>query len=363
MRIVFVLPQIFSYRVNVIRRLSKNNDVYVIADKQLKTPVGTSFKVGSTRKFANRLYWQGSTLSEFVKGDFDIFFIQGHVRYLDYWCLLLINSVLRRRLIVHSQGPYKSLIRNDYKASLILRFIFWIQVKLCYKFVLYNNYCLDCFKLLNLNLNKVRVAENNLYFDGKVLAIAENRFVERIKDIGPHNLIKVFFLGRLRDKNGLDEFLSFLGSSISKHRFELHIIGGGDQLQGLRERYSSVGFKVIFYGAVFDPEDIAGIAGRCHFGLYPGSAGLSLLHYSSLSLIPVFRKLPFIHEGPEFAYFTDQLDSVQFDCIDENLPKRLLSIMNSQRLYFEMATASKLVYEKLATRGIAENLEDIFDET
>ena len=71
----------------------------------------------------------------------------------------------------------------------------------------------------------------------------------------------------------------------------LHIVG----VKGNNNKQLS------YYGNV-DPSDIPEVSNNCHIGVYPGDAGLSVLHYMCLGLCPVTHSSLRVHSGPEPAY-------------------------------------------------------------
>ncbi|MCG6267266.1 glycosyltransferase [Vibrio furnissii] len=306
-----VLPDYLSYRLEEYKILKKDFDITMIIGnqgtgiKKSKIDFHNNFEVTSSSvKKIGKMFYQSKTILSYIKDDWDVFFIQANVRYFDYWIIIFLNIFLKKNLISHGQGLY----RFD-NPGVLRSCLYKLIIKSSRKYLCYNEYChKDLRYKIEHCENKSIWANNFIRFKGEDNADGDidtdiNRGVES-QDI--------LFIGRLRERNGLSEFIEkFLSSNLGL-KCKLHVIGGGEQLELLRSRYKDKP-SIIFHGEIIDEMEIKSVARVCKFGIYPGDAGLSLLHYSSLGLIPIFHNKYSSHMGPEFAYFDNYFQFITYE--------------------------------------------------
>lgn len=226
------------------------------------------------------LKWQSGVLREFFRSGRSAFFIQGNIRFINFWIVILFNSFLRKRLFVHGQGLY----RFD-NPGLFRRIVYSCMVIFSAYYVCYNDFVRRDLqrKMLFGKIfgGKLKVVDNLILGDANVLP-------------GPSLGRDILFIGRVREGSSVLDFCRSLDASSLDLR--LYVVGE-----------CSVDFtdykKTEFMGPIFDSTLLSEIASNCCFGIYPGDSGLSVLHYVRLGLVPVFHSSLSKHMGPEPAYF------------------------------------------------------------
>ena len=353
-KIVFVLPKPLSYRFGEYQKISEQMDVEIVMGDDNSAEFGTmgdrykqAFSVQPSRVFSllgGSLFYQTGTLRRFLSYRYDYFFIQGNIRYLDFWIILLINLLLNRPLLVHGQGIYK----KGAAPSALSRAIYWLLAAAPMKYVAYCAFSKESLVNIGVKPDKITVFKNTLKVVSEARAVVKRNEGE---DLG------ILFVGRVRHGSGLEWLLSNLNKASNTEGLVFHIVGGGAQHAELVKRFGS--YNVRFYGPIFDEVEIAEIARKCSLGIYPGNAGLSLLHYAALGLPPVFHDRLELHEGPEFSFFTPELDSFSFE---HGNVDSLLSVVHklhrNQDLLFDAAKNALNTYQVLQRTGFAEDLLD-----
>lgn len=111
------------------------------------------------------------------------------------------------------------------------------------------------------------------------------------------------FIGRVTEKSRLGLALEALAQP-EAGGLTLHVIGDGENAGALRGRAArlGVGERVIWHGASTDENQIAAVANRVRFFLYPGDVGLSLVHGLAYGLPAVIHDSVIDHM-PEVAAF------------------------------------------------------------
>lgn len=304
-KLISVLPDYLSYRLNEYIELSKTVEIEFIVGKQgtgirnCEPEFKRYFKVNDTKvkRLFNKVFYQTGTIKSYLFSNYDYFFIQAHFRYIDFWLILILNLVLRKSLILHGQGLYR------FKKTGFLRaFLFKIINASCKKYICYNEYCLNDLKDKGLATSKF-VFLNNIIREDLSLTLSDSCCTKYSSDI--------LYIGRLRDRTGIDLFIE----AFKNHHFaiekKLHIIGDGENLPVLKKKYSSCS-NIIFHGAIIDDSRIREISKNCSFGIYPGDTGLSIVHYAALGLIPIFHNEFRSHMGPEFSLFEELFSKITF---------------------------------------------------
>ncbi|MEF1291879.1 hypothetical protein [Vibrio sp. M260118] len=346
-KLISVLPDYLSYRLNEYIELSNEMDVnLIIGDsgvgfKEYKEKYHAAFrcKVSKVTKIW-KFFYQSKTVKSYLFDNYDVFFIQANFRFLDFWLIILLNVLLNRNLLCHGQGLY----RYD-KPSLIRRLVYKYVVSSSKKYICYNSFSSNDLK------SKIGMSER-IDFVNNTIRFSSTTSLPRSKRYDGD----LIFIGRLRKRSNVLELISaFESSHISLSR-KLHIIGDGELLELCRD--SSKSANVIFHGHISDECEISRISEPCSFGVYPGDAGLSLVHYAHLNLIPIFHSEYSSHMGPEFAYFLDIEEHVSF--IRGNMDDAILRIENITEINFEYVSKSmSRCYQSIDEKSFGKAFKDV----
>lgn len=296
--VFYVQPLIARYRMEVVESLCRLFNVKVFACSQGVEASGFSRERPHCDAFvetriaslaSQRLSMQSHVLRHMLRERPDAVLIFADVRYLSLWLALAAGRVMRVPVLIHGQGLY----RHD-RAGWARTLGYRMAVALAVRYVCYTEASRRSLEAVGCPAAKLVVANNSL-----TVTCA----VDPATKTGGEN--GVLFIGRLREEAQIERLIDAIdllrgeGSDIV-----LHVIGDGEHGARLKRVYRGRG-DVIFYGAVFDDDEIAAIGARCRVGCYPGSAGLSVVHMFALSLPPVVHdRLP-QHMGPEPGYVED----------------------------------------------------------
>ena len=120
---------------------------------------------------------------------------------------------------------------------------------------------------------------------------------------GASNCLKILFIGRNREGVRFDLAIALIKRLRQcGYRVELDVIGF----------HAEPHDGIIFHGPLPSKACLA-VAKDSHIGLYPGDAGLSILHYMALGLCPVVHSDMRKHSGPEPAYVENNSTGCLFE--------------------------------------------------
>jgi glycosyltransferase involved in cell wall biosynthesis len=359
-RLLIVQPYLTRYRIPVFEELAERYEVLVAA-----SPSSTATGFGLDAKqhafgltevpempiLGGKLgMWQQGLIRTMRRFKPDLIFITANPRYLSFWAVLILARLLSIPVFAHGQGLYRK--RG---LSLGLRVAYTALVRLATAYVCYTEASRQSFQRLGFGpatLNKLRVAENSLSLSA-TLPPQERTGNER----------GILFVGRLRAGNGLPMLLAVCEKLREKHPVELHIVGGGEEEATVREACADKDW-VHLHGLIYDQARIRDISKECLVGCYPGDAGLSVLHYMSLSLPPVAHNDLPGHMGPEPSYIEDGVNGFLYDAANReaDLGRVLNSIFEAPEALAPVREAAYATYEKVSFPSLAQRFMTIFKE-
>lgn len=300
-----IQPLITGYRRELLATLGANYQLVVLSDHACEGKNGFSavtFEACQSRidtrifkLFSGKLSYQTKVLTQpYRSGDAAIIFADP--RFISFWLLLLLARLRGVKVFAHGQGnfAYPS-------ASLFRRLMYKLICKLAHRYVCYNEFVRAAMLRIGCDSGKLSVAENSAQID---------------LPVGPegkdYTADGVLFIGRLRHGCSIEiavEAISELRKQFSDAC--LHVIGGGEDEQRYRREFSYLDW-VHFHGSLYDGQQISSISSKCRVGCYPGSAGLSVVHYFALSLPAVLHSEIHLHMGPEPSYVADGVNGFLF---------------------------------------------------
>ena len=219
------------------------------------------------------------------------------------------------------------------------------------KYICYNDLVKDSLITLGIGPRSLIVAENSI----------NNSHCVGPKDKNG-NETGILFIGRLRENNGLRILARCIKQINSKRTnpIVLHVIGGGlesDEIKELDLHESCL--KV--YGEIHDQARITEISLHCFAGCYPGNAGLSILHFMSLSLVPITHNKFHIHQGPEAYYIKDGVNGLLFEYNDpdQSLYKTIIRLTSDPGLIERLQIKAFETYEQLVNPPLSQRFLSI----
>ena len=349
MRLLIVQPFLAKYRIPVFEELAESYEVLLAAEESTSyggRPLEGLTKVSFSRLknrglLRGRLIWQSGLLKIIVGFKPDIVFLSANPRQLSLWVALFLLMFLESKVVLHGQGLYNK------TPSLFYRAQFFLFSVLSDKYVCYTDSCRVPLKGMSI-YPKTVVAENSIVNAApfKKTTISENG---------------ILYIGRFRDGCKLDLLIEAVGSmNNSGIAIELHVIGSGDK--NYEKKYSSLSY-VTFYGEIYDSAKITSISKKCFSGCYPGDAGLSILHYMSLSLPPIVHSCLTQHMGPEPSYIIDGINGIFFERNDKaSLVIAITKIHKDKELLNKLQANAFGTYQKLTRPSLGGRILKILNE-
>ncbi|WP_321811971.1 glycosyltransferase [Burkholderia sp. BCC1985] len=356
--IFYVQPLIAKYRIEVISSLGEIFSVKIFANTfgiesrgfSRERPICSEFvETPISRIFGNRISMQAKVFGRIVRERPVAVLMFADVTYFSMWLALLAGRMLRVPIVIHGQGLYRY-----QKPGLARVLCYRIATALSAKYVCYTDASKRSLERIGCASSKLTVASNSLSIS---------------KTIHPETKTGtesgVLFIGRLRDGSNIESLIEAVevvrrdGDAIT-----LHVVGGGEHLERLKQAYAS-SCHIIWYGPIFDDDDIASVSRKCRIGCYPGAAGLSVVHMFGLSLPPlVHDRLP-KHMGPEPEYVEHLKTGFLYswdggaDALSDTL-KYVWSLQPEELR--EIASHAFLKYQHLNTPSLGTRLAHIVDQ-
>jgi glycosyltransferase involved in cell wall biosynthesis len=351
-KLLIIQPLLSQYRIVIYDDLSSFYEVYVISS-DIKSYSGfgkavienTHIKqhiiVPIYEFLKGKLIYQPNLIKYIRKLKPDKIFTYANSRCISYWIVVVYCLLHRIPVYSHTQGPY------DKSKSYMYKIIYFLMSKLSTKVLLYAPCSLRKIDELGLSRERFRIVHNSM--------VNKYSIPPETKDYSTKGIL---FIGRLR--NGCN--LELLCDTIIKLKkenplIEGHIIGSGELEKFYAKKYKEYEF-LIFYGMVYDQKKIAEISKKCIIGCYPGNAGLSVVHYMSLSLSCLVHDNLIKHQGPEPSYVEDKYNGRLFCCEDEESFEQILKEMFKTSLLYTYGNNAYKTYIELTEPSYAQRIRN-----
>lgn len=303
-KLMIIQPVITSYRLDFFNELATHfNDVIVFSDcisnQGFSENIDGLFKFVRTKTYGNRanIYYQTKIISYIIKEKPKLVFMTADLRALNFWAVLFICKILNILVYSHGQGLY-----NKPNPSSVRKFLYKSIAFLSTRYICYSSISRDSLAHIGISHSKMKVIDNVILNKHPISPIVKE----------PH-LKRLLFIGRLRDGCNMqllfDAMISLRANGMN---IGLDIIGSGINLNRYMCNAKKHRLDVVFHGKIFDEKKISEISKGCLIGIYPGDAGLSVVHYMSLSLIPIVHDSINSHMGPEPSYIINGTNGYTF---------------------------------------------------
>lgn len=303
-----------------------------------------------TNLLGGRLYIQWGLLRRLIFQRPSALFLVADLRAVHFWFLVLAAWALRIPSFAHGQGVYDKTNRASFPIywrvlSMLLRFIT--------SYVSYTPSVRDQMLTCGAPEHKISALKNSV-----VNEVTVSPDVRAESDAS-----RLLFIGRLRPGCGLETlFESILELKARGQILPLDIIGDGEAGPALKAQAEKTGLDITFHGKVYDDKKIAEIASNCKLGIYPGDAGLSVVHYMSLSLVPVVHGQLDHHMGPEPAYIKNGENGLFFERDSaKDLARALQEAIRDPAYISAMSSAAFATYKDLVNPPMATQFIEIVE--
>ena len=271
-----------------------------------------------------------------------------NLRYLSFWTTLIWCKIHGIPVFPHGHGLYRK-HNPGFLWKMIYRVVLWLSTA----YICYTPSVAESLLRLGLSKRKIVVAENSL-----VNPCPVSPGEKTAKETG------ILFIGRLRSGSRLDLLISAVAQlHVSGYpSITLHIIGDGPDAQRIRNLAMNMPW-VRFHGSVYASEKLSEISRDCMAGCYPGNAGLSIVHFMSLSLPPIVHDDMAAH-GPEPSYIKSGENGLLFDHLnpEAGLLSALIYMLEEPKELKRMQAKAYATYEQIAKPSLAMRIINIVGE-
>lgn len=350
--LLVVQPILSSYRMPYFRKIALHWNTLFLSGE-----IGTStgFKSSDTNKLHhiitkqyslfNKIHYQTNVLTSIIRYYPKKLYIGADARNFTYWATLLLSFLMGIPVYSHGQGAYR---KN--KPTLIDKIQFRLKVALSKRYICYTELSRASLLALGCNKEKLYVAHNTLLNEYPV------------KPNEKKSVNGILFIGRIREGVGLKILLEVMKKlNAEKVICELHIIGDGYFRQDI-EIYAKDIKGVFFYGKVFDDAEISIISQKCIIAVHPGDAGLSIVHYMSLSLPTIVHDRLYQH-GPEASYIDNGKNGFLYSFGEvESLYSVILDAIQNKSTTKNIAINAFKTYESLCSPDLGDKLIEAMED-
>ena len=347
-KLLIVQPLIASYRKDLYDDLANYFDkVDVYSNKNIKN----GFKNNVTGKFNSvhtpfigkreKMYYQSGIITYIVKNKPTAIYLSADFRAVHFFLILLVSKVLKIPTFPHGQSLF-----NKPDPSLVHKLLYKTTVYLCSSYICYTESSRQTLINIGINRSKLAVVDNTIV----------NNYPVRQEEKKTKN--KLMYIGRLRKNCNLKLlFDAILQLSNDYPDLSLDIIGDGEEVTSLKKYAKELKLSVNFLGAIYDDKLISDFSKECIAGIYPGDAGLSVVHYMSLSLVPIVHSDLSKHMGPEPSYVIHGENGLNFIRGDKlSLVDAIRAVLDDKHLAKNISKKSFQTYQNLSSPKMAYKL-------
>ncbi|KAA6326057.1 hypothetical protein EZS27_024793 [termite gut metagenome] len=339
-KLLIIQPQLSQYRLPIYEELSIFYEVHILSDsisislgfgnsKLTNTKIKQHIITPITEFMNGKIIYQKNLIKHIREIKPDKIYTYANPHCVSYWILLIYCLFTKIPIYSHSQGPYNK------SKSLKYKILYFLLAKLSTKVFLYVPYSLQKIEELGLSKNKFQVIHNSIVNNYSILPVFKS-----------YSKTEVLFIGRLREGCNIDLLCDAIIELKNRGIYvKCHIIGSGVLKEFYIEKYKNCNL-VRFYGQVYEQDRISEISKNCIIGCYPGNAGLSVVHYMSLSLPCLVHNNLSKHQGPEPSYIIDKYNGRLFQYGDkENFSLVFTEMLNETDLQYYGNNAYKTYIE------------------
>ena len=351
-KIIIFQPYITKYRIPIFSELTGRYGVIIAAS--LNRSYGNISKedfdgmefvpLKESQFLSGRICWQSGILELIHRIRPDIVFFSANLRYLSLWASLFFAKLHGAKVILHGQGLY-----NKPNPSIFHKILYALLHELCDKYICYTQSCKESLQTSRI-YNKSVVVENSIINKHPVQKTTTNSN-------------GILYIGRLRNDCKIELLIEAIELLRQENvEIELYIIGGGVELACNRDKYAKRSY-IHFLGEVYDSKVISKVSKRCFTGCYPGDAGLSVLHYMSLSLPPIVHSSMSSHMGPEPSYVVNGKNGILFEKDSINsLISAIKRSMDASKQCQNLQKNAYATYEILTTPNLGQRILAVIDD-
>lgn len=356
--ICIIQPLLAAYRLDVFEEIAeKANLSLIISESDYEAGYGKltlprksniNFKLVKIFKPFGDVFgmYQKGIISYLFVNRPDTVMIFSNPRYLSFWTTLIFCRLFGIKVFPHGHGIFK---KN--KVSFVIKVMYKLIFVFATRYICYCDYVAKSFIKLDIDPKKIAVVENSLINRSS----NPDRHLTNLKN-------SILFIGRIREGCNIGLLIEVVKELrlLLDTNFKIEIIGGGPKLSELELEVENISW-VTLHGEIYNQTEIKKIAENSDIGVYPGDAGLSVVHYMSLGLPSVVHNDYKYHFGPEPTYIKNGVNGVTFSRDSkESLKNEILKLYEAPKLIKEMQSASFKSYVNLIKPSQAERFLEVF---
>lgn len=293
-RLIFVQEVLTNYRLPFFGDISTllDHDFQVIADIDPKFSVSDTpllFKhLVAGRKNIFGLTFFGLKASKTLLVSKNIVHV-ADFKVFSVWFLSFLSLIGLKHVWLHGQGGYK---KSGWFNCLVYNFfVFCSSGYICYNSYSEEKLKAKVFKFLH---HKIHHVNNTLYLPP---AVVNTRYSSE----------KIAYVGRIREGSNIELLLQ-----ACRELGKVAIIVGASDNAGYLENLQKLYPEATFTGPIYNLSDQQRVLADCALGVYPGDAGLSVVHYMALGLPVLVHDSWDLHMGPEPTYVDPGVNGLTF---------------------------------------------------
>ncbi len=241
--------------------------------------------------FKKEFFWQKKVFSSVFK-DYDAFIFTGNPRALSTWVTSISARLLGKKVYFWTHGIYG-------KETKIQMFLKKLYYSIPNGLFLYENNAKNILHSKGINRNNLHVIYNSLDYDfhreQRNKKTEKGIFKKHFKNDYP----VLLFVGRLTPQKKLNQFFEAIKSIESdRYKYNIVIIGDGDEMEKLKKHSKSIKSQTWFYGACYDESVLSDLIFESDLCVSPGNVGLTVIHCFSYGT-PVITHNNFAYQMPE----------------------------------------------------------------
>lgn len=342
--LLIVQPYLTAYRLPVFAEIARHFRAVTLASSPAPvqsgygqpgiedTRIERHVLLPEVRLLGGRLLWQRGLVKLLWTSRPDKLLIAANPRALSFWMALFVCRLRGIACYSYGQGFYDKLQPPRW---LVLAYQVLIASSRCY--ICYTASGVESLRRQGIS-GTLRVAENSLQLTAPTPPDEKSG-----AELG------VLYLGRLREGCNLGLLIDSMTAARAESALDLklHVIGDGSFAAALKARYSGLDW-IRWHGEIYQQAAVRKIAEHCRVGCHPGDAGLSVVHFMGLSLIPVIHDRLDLHMGPEPSYVVDGVNGRRFAHAEaaQSLPSVLVQLFTQDRS-MALPAAAFLSYQQL----------------
>jgi len=356
--LLIVQPHLTAYRLPVFAKVAECFGDVILASSPSsqesgygqQTIHGTAIRrhvlLPEKQILGGRLHWQKGLIRLLLDTKPTKLLIAANPRALSFWAALFICRWLGISCYSYGQGFYD---KPTPPLWLVKTYQLLVGYSTCY--ICYTASVADSLRRQGIR-GKLAVAENSLHLTEPVLPSEKSG-----------NELGLLFLGRLRKGCNLGLLIRCLelARELTELNLHLHVVGDGELGSELRAQHPSQAW-ITWHGEIYQQSEVRNVAQHCRVGCHPGDAGLSVVHFMGLSLVPVIHDRLDLHMGPEPSYVRDGVNGRCFTYADaeRSLAQILAELFAGSNM--PLAEGAFETYQALATPPLADRLLRVLSE-